>query len=97
MSTVASPKNTKFQIRATDVNNQSVRTPFAKEPIPLRLDFDCHPELARISNWDSELKKHVERACFASYQDQVEMTGRESLPTIRRANQIWKHLSLINI
>ena len=94
---VAKPRTKKLGIRAEDVINQSVRTPYTPKPVSVTVEIDKHPALIGIASWGADLKKNIEKACFASYQDKEEMIGPESLPSIRRPNQIWKHVSIKSI
>ena len=76
---------------------QSVRIPYAKKPVSVRVEIDKHPALEGIAEWGPELKVSIENACFASYQDKLSMIGPEALPVIRRPNQVWKHITIADI
>jgi PP-loop superfamily ATP-utilizing enzyme len=74
-----------------------VKIPFVKGNVPVVVDFENHPAIAGIASWGADLKQKLEEACFADYQDKVSSIGSESLPKIRRPNEIWKHLEFRHV
>jgi PP-loop superfamily ATP-utilizing enzyme len=76
---------------------QEVALPFVKEKVPVVVDFENHPAIEAIARWDPELKRKIEEACFADYRDKVASIGPESLPRIRRPNEVWKHLEFRHV
>lgn len=76
---------------------QEVAIPFVKGKVPVVIDFKNHPAIKTIAEWGLELKRKIEEACFLSYREKVASIGPESLPRIRRANEIWKHLEIRHI
>jgi hypothetical protein len=77
--------------------DQEIRFPFAKDKVPVVVDFKNHPAIKAIAQWGPELKQKLEEACFANYRDKVASIGSESLPRIRRAREIWKHLAFRHV
>lgn len=73
-------------------DHQSTKLPFFKGDIPIIVETDNHAAIEEIENWPKSLKNDVEEACFRMYQDKVEMIGTETLPRIRRAAEVWKHI-----
>lgn len=73
---------------------QFVRLPFVKEAIPVVVDIEDFPAIENIKDWPKVIKDHLAAACFRSYQDKVASIGTESLPRIRRAAEVWKHLTI---
>src|SRR5688572_4712678 len=76
---------------------QEVSIPFVKGKVPVVVDFEEHPAIQAIAAWGPELKQKIEEACFADYCDKVEAIGPESLPKIRRAKEIWKHVEIQHV
>jgi hypothetical protein len=76
---------------------QEVAIPFVKEKVPVAVDFENHPAIKAIAAWGPELKRKIEEACFAHYRNKVESIGPESLPKIRRPNEVWKHLEFRHV
>jgi PP-loop superfamily ATP-utilizing enzyme len=74
------------------VQSQEVPNPFAKGKIPVVVEVQNHPAIKGIAEWGSALKRKIEEACFAEYRQKVASIGPESLPRIRRASEIWKHI-----
>lgn len=80
------------------VDRAQVMIPFMKAKVPVVVDLDRHRAIALISRWGAGLKKKIEEACFASYQDKIESIGMSpGLPTIRRPNEVWKHLEVRHV
>ena len=50
-----------------------------------------------MAHWGPDLKRKIEEACFADYRDKVASIGPESLPRIRRPNEVWKHLEVRHV
>jgi hypothetical protein len=75
-----------------------VKIPFLKKKVPLIVDLDEHPAMDLIKKWGPALKKKVEEACFRNYKDKIASIGMNpSLPRIRKANEVWKHLEIESI
>src|SRR5687768_4370287 len=75
-------------------DRQFVRLPFLKEKIPVLVEIEDHPAIAKIKDWPKDIKDQLAAACFRSYQDKVASIGSESLPRIRRAAEVWKHVTI---
>src|SRR5258707_479458 len=86
-----------FGPRAEAVDRQEVTIPFLKAKVPVVVDFENHPAIAAIASWGPELKRKIEQACFKDYRDKVEAIGPESLPKIRRPNEVWRHLEIRHV
>lgn len=78
-------------------DRQTVKLPFVKGSFPVVVDIESHPAIADIATWSKDLKQHLEEACFRSYKAKVEAIGPESLPRIRQASHVWKHLQIQQI
>ena len=79
--------------------NQEVLIPFLKKKkVPLIVDVNRHPAIKQIKSWGAGTKKLIEEACFANYKDKVASIGlNPSLPRIRKANEVWKHLTVESV
>ena len=77
--------------------DQELRLPFVKGKVQVVVDFKNHPAIKAIAQWGPELKQKIEEACFANYCDKVASIGPESLPRIRHAKEIWKHLEFRHV
>jgi hypothetical protein len=79
----------------TKWHHQEVAIPFLKKKVPLLVDADRHPVLKVIEAWDPGLKTKIEEACFANYAQKMASIGSNpSLPRIRKASEVWKHLTV---
>ena len=76
---------------------QFVRLPFAKKRLPVTVQIRRHRGIASIGSWRPELKQELQEACFRSYQDKVKSIGREGVPRIRRAAEVWRHIDIQQI
>jgi hypothetical protein len=77
--------------------NQEVLIPFLKK-IPLFVDVGRHRTMEILRRWGPALKKTIEEACFANYKDKIKSIGlNSSIPRIRKANEVWKHLEVESI
>jgi hypothetical protein len=76
---------------------QEVAIPFVKGKVPVVVDFKNHPAIRAIAKWGPDLKRKIEEACFADYREKVASIGPESLPRIRRPNEVWKHLEFRHV
>lgn len=76
---------------------EEVQVPFVKRKVPVVVDFENHPAIKSIAQWGRTLKRKIEEACFAHYRDKVASIGLESLPRIRRPNEVWKHLEFCHV
>lgn len=43
------------------------------------------------------MRKQIEEACFANYQEKADSIGLETLPKIRQAAQVWRHMKILSI
>jgi hypothetical protein len=78
--------------------NQEVLIPFLKKKIPLIVDVGRHRTMEIITSWGPAIKKTIEEACFANYKDKIETIElNSSIPRIRKANEVWKHLKVESI
>jgi PP-loop superfamily ATP-utilizing enzyme len=71
---------------------QEVLIPFLKVKVPVVVDLARHPAIECIARWGPELKRAIEEACFANYRNKLASVGPESLPHVRRANEVWKQM-----
>jgi hypothetical protein len=76
-------------------STSQVKIPFLKVKVPVVVDIDRHPAIELISQWGEGLKNKIADACFAQYRDKVASIGQApSLPRIRQATEVWKHLEI---
>jgi hypothetical protein len=75
-----------------------VLIPFLKKKVPIVVDLDEHPAMELIEKWGPALKKKIEDACFANYQQKIASIGMNpALPRIRKPNEVWKHIEVESV
>jgi hypothetical protein len=78
----------------TDPTRQEVAMPFVKRRVPVMVDFKNHPAIESLPKWGPKLRKQIEDACFANYQDKLASIGPKALPKIRQPSHVWKHMKV---
>ena len=75
-----------------------VLIPFLKKKVPIIVDLDEHPAIKLIKKWGPGIKKKIEQACYANYQNKIASVGMNpALPRIRKPNEVWKHLEFESV
>ena len=71
--------------------------PFVKRKVPVDVDFKNHPAIQSLAKWGPKLRKQIEEACFANYQEKLASIGAEALPKIRQPSHVWKHMKIQSV